>query len=59
MRLKEFKQSRQRLDEAVAPLWWILGGLLFSGGALTSYNNASKKDKETVANWLNNNKEKK
>ena len=59
MRLREFKQPRQRLDEAaIAPLWWILGGLLFSGGALTSYNNASKKDKEAVANWLNNNKEK-
>ena len=54
MRLREFKEPRQRLDEAIAvPIWFALVGLL--GGAVGSWNTMSDKQKADSKNWLRNN----
>src|SRR5210317_1740019 len=54
MRLREFKEPRQRLDEAVAiPIWFALVGLL--GGAAGTWSTMSDKQKADSKNWLKNN----
>ena len=55
MRLREFKEPRQRLDEVApaVPIWFALSILL--GGAVGSWNTMSDKQKSNSYNWFKNN----
>ena len=55
MRLREFKEPRQRLDEVApaVPIWFALSILL--GGAAGTWSTMSDKQKADSKNWLKNN----
>ena len=56
MRLREFKEPKQRLDEFAifgVPLWLALTSF-FAGGVI-QWNSLTDKEKENTFNWFNNN----
>ena len=56
MRLREFKEPKQKLDEIAifgVPLWVALTGL-FTGGII-QWNSLTPKQKQNTFNWFNNN----
>jgi len=56
VRLREFKESKQKLDEIAifgVPLWVALTGL-FTGGII-QWNSLTPKQKQNTFNWFNNN----
>lgn len=58
MRLREFKEPRQRLDEVAPaiPLWFALATLI--GGATMSWNNMTNQQKNNTYSWFQNNAKK-